>query len=176
MLEPCSEFKVDTSAEKFGTCLCGHSQAAHKATSINPAEAALRAMKAKNAAKSENAAKAVSREEEFDSNAENEVVTETSETVLKRDSEQESSADDKFAIGLNPDFPRRQGFGFGIGSCSVCKSLCRNRGCKETKQTICHRCWPKYVCENGRNVKSGKQISISSSLQLLGPSVCRIST
>jgi hypothetical protein len=150
MLEPCSEFKLDTSADNFGICLCGHPQAAHNATSINPAEAALRALMAKNAAK------AVANEEELDLNAENEIVTETSQELLKQDSEQNSIVDDKIATELNLDIPLRHDFGLGIGSCSICKSFCRNRGCKDTKQTICHGCWPEYICERGRTTKGEK--------------------
>jgi len=137
MLEPCSDFKVDTKAEKFGTCICGHPQAAHKTTSVNPAEAALRAMKEKNAER------AAICEEELDPNAENEIVIEASEVSPKRKADQNSTVEKEIA---------RHDFGFGIGSCSVCRSFCRNRGCKDTNQTICHRCWPQYIRNTGQHL------------------------
>jgi len=48
---PCSHFRVDVTAEKFGTCKCGYHQSEHKAKGENPARLALKSLKsAKNVA------------------------------------------------------------------------------------------------------------------------------
>jgi len=49
--EPCSNFIVDTTSDQFGVCICGHKRDAHNAQEVNRAEAALLAMKEKNAKK-----------------------------------------------------------------------------------------------------------------------------
>jgi hypothetical protein len=140
MLEPCSEFKLDTKAETFGTCLCGHPQSAHKTTTINPAEAALLALKAKNSEK------AASREEEADPKEED---------PKEEDAEEENPNGDNEVVTRNScepvGIPTRHDFGWGVSTCSVCRSFCRNRGCKDTAKTVCHTCWPEYVRSRSRN-------------------------
>jgi hypothetical protein len=44
----CGNYRVDPSATEFGTCLCGHSKAAHEEVQQNKAEAALEKLKKKN--------------------------------------------------------------------------------------------------------------------------------
>jgi len=152
MLDPCSDFKVDTKAEKFGICICGHAQAAHKTTRVNPAEAALRAMK------ETNAKRAAICEEELDPNVENETMIEASEASPKREAEQNSIVENEISTGQNFKIGLRHDFGLGVGSCSFCRWFCRNRGCQDTNQTICHRCWPEYIRERDSTFKSNSHL------------------
>jgi len=51
--------------------------------------------------------------------------------------------EDSFAV------PPRYDFGAGFSRCSVtgCRTLCLNRGCEDTRQVLCHNCWPAYSLE-----------------------------
>jgi hypothetical protein len=49
------------------------------------------------------------------------------------------------AMQISLDFPPRYELGTGSRHCSVCNSLCHNRGCKENNEVVCLKCWPGYL-------------------------------
>jgi hypothetical protein len=148
--EPCSEYVVDVSASTFGHCYCGHPKEAHLCKSENPAEAALRVMKENNAGKT-------ILHEESDPKTENAVVDtsanlceETSHPDIEGNGMAETSTNVEEKLNRLDEkpiliLPLRYDFGFGMRSCSVCGSFCRNRGCEDSNQVFCHRCWPNYI-------------------------------
>lgn len=130
---PCSDFKVDTKSQEFGMCICGYSQSAHKAKSINAAEAALLAMKARNSQKAA--------QQEGEQKVANEIV---SIQAVQKAAEERATE----------EIPKRHDWGMGVGTCALCNSYCRNRGCRETNRHLCHKCWPTYAVEGRRSTLS----------------------
>jgi len=47
---------------------------------------------------------------------------------------------------VNAAIPARHDFGFDIGNtCSQCRTPCWNRGCLESRNRVCNKCWPRFV-------------------------------
>jgi hypothetical protein len=55
----------------------------------------------------------------------------------------------------NYEEAQRVDFGMGLSLCTRCRAFCRNRGCGDTQQVICHRCWPSFTLrkEQGRQAR-----------------------